>query len=96
MKIKYKGFLSNGAMFDSSEGPGRKPLAAKFQSGQLLPGWEEALATMKEGGTRVIQVSASLAYGERGVPIETKDGTVEYLVPPNERLQFELTLVQAF
>ncbi|KAL1498542.1 hypothetical protein AB1Y20_013863 [Prymnesium parvum] len=94
VKIKYKAFLSNGKMFDSSEGPGRKPLAAKFGSGVLLPGWEEAMETMKEGGTRVIQVPPKLAYGEKGVRIETKDGSVEYLVPPNETLQFELTLLQ--
>ena len=29
VKIKYKSFLSNGQMYDSSDGPGRKPLAAK-------------------------------------------------------------------
>ena len=32
VKIKYKSYLSNGAMYDSSEGPGRKPLAAKFKA----------------------------------------------------------------
>jgi len=94
VKIKYKAYLSNGKMFDSSEGPGRKPLAAKYKTGQLLPGWEEALETMKEGGTRVIQVPPALAYGEKGIKIETKDGSTEYLVPPNEKLQYELTLVQ--
>jgi len=94
VKIKYKAYLSNGRMFDSSDGPGRKPLAATFGSGQLLPGWEEALAGMKEGGTRVIQVPPALAYGEKGIMIETKDGSTEYLVPPNEKLQYELTLVQ--
>jgi len=94
VKIKYKGYLSNGKMFDSSEGPGRKPLAAKFGSGQLLPGWEEALAGMKQGGTRVIQVPPQLAYGDKGIKIEAKDGTSEYLVQPGEKLQFELTLIQ--
>jgi FKBP-type peptidyl-prolyl cis-trans isomerase len=93
VKIKYKSFLSNGKMYDSSEGPGRKPLAAKFKSGQLLPGWEEALETMEQGATRVIQVPPKMAYGDKGVKIETKEGE-EYLVPPNETLQFELTLVQ--
>ena len=48
---------------------------------------------MKEGGKRVIQVPAELAYGEKGIKIELKDGTSEYLVPPNERLQYELELV---
>jgi len=96
VKIKYKAYLSNGKMFDSSDGPGRKPLAAKFKASppQLLPGWEEALATMEQGSTRVIQVPAALAYGDKGVQVETKEGTLEYLVPPNERLQYELTLIQ--
>lgn len=39
VKIKYKGYLSNGQMFDSSEGPGRKPLAVKYKSGKLIPGY---------------------------------------------------------
>lgn len=48
---------------------------------------------MKEGGTRVIQVPPALAYGEKGIKIEGKDGTEEYLVPPNERLQYEVLSV---
>ena len=60
----------------------------------MRKGWEEALETMKEGGTRVIQVPPSMAYGEKGVKIPTKEGGEEYLVPPNERLQYELTLLQ--
>ena len=51
-------------------------------------GWEEALETMREGGTRVLQVPASLAYGDKGVCFENG----ECLVQPGERLQFELTL----
>ena len=83
-------------MYDSSEGPGRKPLAAKYKADppQLLPGWEEALDGMQMGQTRIIQVPPALAYGAKGLPIETKSGETEYLVPPNERLQFELTLIQ--
>lgn len=94
LKIKYDAFLSNGKMFDSSENPGRKPIVAVYKSGALLPGWEEALATMKEGGTRVIQVPPALAYGDKGIKIQQKDGSFEYLVPPNEKLQYKLTLVQ--
>eukprot|EP00322_Chrysochromulina_rotalis_P011809 CAMPEP_0115843370 /NCGR_PEP_ID=MMETSP0287-20121206/8278_1 /TAXON_ID=412157 /ORGANISM="Chrysochromulina rotalis, Strain UIO044" /LENGTH=240 /DNA_ID=CAMNT_0003297063 /DNA_START=15 /DNA_END=738 /DNA_ORIENTATION=+ len=91
-----KAYLSNGKMFDSSDGPGRKPLAAKYKASppQLLPGWEEALETMEQGGTRIIQVPPEMAYGDKGVKVETKDGGSEYLVPPGEKLQFELTLVQ--
>ena len=91
VKIKYKAYLSNGQMFDSSEGPGRRPLAAKYKASppQMIPGWEEALETMEQGSTRIIQVPAELAYGEKGIKVGE-----EYLVPPNEKLQYELTLVQ--
>ena len=86
--IEYKSFNSKGQMYDSSDGPGRKPLAAKYKANQILAGWEEALETMREGGTRVLQVPASLAYGDKGVCLENG----ECLVQPGERLQFELTL----
>ena len=86
--IEYKSFNSKGQMYDSSNGPGRKPLAAKYKANQILAGWEEALETMREGGTRVLQVPASLAYGDKGVCLENG----ECLVQPGERLQFELTL----
>ena len=46
------------------------------------------------GQTRIIQVPANMAYGDKGVSVPTKDGGSEYLVQPGERLQFELTLVQ--
>ena len=96
VKIKYKSFLSSGQMYDSSEGPGRKPLAAKYKASppQMIPGWEEALEDMKMGQTRIIQVPANMAYGDKGIQVEDKDGKMEYLVPPGERLQFEITLVQ--
>merc|ERR1712087_308018 len=88
--IKYKAFLSNGQMYDSSEGPGRKALAATYRAkpSQLLPAWEDVIGDMKEGGTRVLQAPPETAYGEKGICLENG----ECLVPPNERLQFELTL----
>ena len=89
--LSYKSFLSDGRMYDSSEGPGRKKLAAAFQakpSQMIVPAWEEVLGDMKEGGTRVIQVPPELAYGEKGICLENG----ECLVPPNEKLQFQITL----
>ena len=49
---------------------------------------------MKEGGVRIIQVPPALAYGEAGLKVKTADGSVEVVVPPNEKLQYEITLVQ--
>jgi len=96
VKIKYKSYLSNGQMYDSSEGPGRKPLATTYKANPptMIKGWEEALEGMRMGQTRIIQVPANMAYGDKGVSVPTKDGGSEYLVQPGERLQFELTLVQ--
>ena len=77
-------------MYDSSlRRPGPQRLAAKYKANQILAGWEEALETMREGGTRVLQVPANLAYGDKGVCFENGG---ECLVQPGERLQFELTL----
>merc|ERR1719440_1247242 len=61
VKIKYKSFLSNGQMYDSSEGPGRKPLATTYKANPptMIKGWEEALDGMKMGQTRIIQVPAN-------------------------------------
>jgi FKBP-type peptidyl-prolyl cis-trans isomerase len=68
VKIKYKSYLSNGQMYDSSEGPGRKPVAMKFKADPpaMIKGWEEAIDGMKMGQTRVIQVPANMAYGDKG------------------------------
>ena len=90
--ISYKSFLSDGRMYDSSEGPGRKKLAAAYKakpSQMIVPAWEEVLGAMKEGGTRVLQVPPELAYGDKGICLEA---TGECLVPPNEKLQFQITL----
>eukprot|EP00316_Scyphosphaera_apsteinii_P017779 CAMPEP_0119312624 /NCGR_PEP_ID=MMETSP1333-20130426/26920_1 /TAXON_ID=418940 /ORGANISM="Scyphosphaera apsteinii, Strain RCC1455" /LENGTH=192 /DNA_ID=CAMNT_0007317275 /DNA_START=72 /DNA_END=650 /DNA_ORIENTATION=+ len=89
--IDYKSLLSNGELYDSSTGPGRKPLVAKYKSKppQMIPGWEEVLGDMREGGTRVLQVPPAMAYGDKGVAC---DEAGVCLVPPNEVLQFQLTL----
>ena len=73
---------------------GEWPIAAAFKKGQLLPGWEEGMDGMAMGQTRIIQVPPALAYGDKGIQIPNKNGEMEYLVPPGERLQFELTLIQ--
>ena len=33
----------------------------------MLKGWEEAMETMREGGTRVVQLPPALAFGEAGI-----------------------------
>jgi FKBP-type peptidyl-prolyl cis-trans isomerase len=66
VKVHYTGWLENGTKFDSSEDKGQA-FEFKLGSGQVIQGWEEALAGAKPGERRQIVVPASLAYGSRQV-----------------------------
>ena len=77
----YQGKLLDGRMFDSSYQRGQ---ALEFCIGQVIPGWNEALMTMKKGEKRTLIIPPELGYGERGA------GGV---IPPNAYLVFEVELL---
>ena len=82
VQVHYIGWLSNGQEFDNSYKAGRP---AEFEIGPaLIPGWNEALQSMKVGGKRRVIIPPNLAYGRLGVPPR---------VPPNETLTFEIELL---
>ena len=62
VKVHYKGTLSNGEVFDSSEG--REPLEFKLGAGQIIPGLEKGIIGMQAEETKKINVPAAEAYGE--------------------------------
>lgn len=78
--IGYTGWLEDGRVFDSSS-PGQ-PSTVAFKG--LIPGWQMALETMKEGGKRQVILPPHLAYGSQG----RKE------VPPNATVMFEFELVK--
>lgn len=79
--VHYRGALLDGSEFDSSYSRGQ---AAAFPSDGLIPGWVEALGTMKEGDAWRLFIHPDLAYGARGVgPI-----------PPNSALVFDMQLIK--
>jgi peptidylprolyl isomerase len=82
VRVNYTGWReSDGGKFDSSLDRGAP---SEFVLGEVIQGWNEGLATMKEGGSRRLYIPAALAYGEAGNPPT---------IPPNENLIFDVDLI---
>lgn len=63
VKIHYKGTLEDGSQFDSSEG--RDPLEFELGSGQVIPGFEQAVEGMAVGESKSVTIAPEDAYGPR-------------------------------
>lgn len=80
VEVHYHGTLVDGTVFDSSVERGE---TISFPLGQVIKGWQEGLALMKEGGEATLVVPPELAYGEEGA------GDA---IPPAATLQFKVEL----
>ena len=63
VKIHYTGTLDDGTEFDSSAG--RDPLEFEIGSGQVIPGFDNAVEGMAVGDKKSVRIESSDAYGER-------------------------------
>ncbi len=62
VNVHYTGRLTNGEVFDSSEG--REPLSFTMGTGQIIPGFESALVGKNVGDKVTVNIAPQDAYGE--------------------------------
>ena len=61
VRVHYTGTLVDGRTFDSSKG--RDPLEFIVGGGQVIGGFDEAVAGMAPGDTKTVTIAAEAAYG---------------------------------
>jgi peptidyl-prolyl cis-trans isomerase A (cyclophilin A) len=84
VSVHYEGSLENGQVFDSSYRR-KNPITFTLGIGQVILGWDEGIALLKEGDKARFVIPSYLGYGEHGA------GGV---IPPNATLVFDVELVK--
>lgn len=84
VRVHYTGYLVDGKKFDSSY-TRDQPISFKIGGGMVIPGFEEGITMMREGGKAKLIVPSKLAYGEQ----ELEN------IPPFSTLIYEVELIEA-
>lgn len=77
--VAYKGYLTNGSVFDESASTG-----ISFSLTGVIQGWQEGIPFFKEGGTGVLLIPSALGYGSQAT-----SG-----IPANSVLIFDVGLIE--
>jgi peptidylprolyl isomerase len=84
VSVQYVGnSWSTGTQFDASWDRGQEPFQFPLGAGQVIPGWDQGVAGMKEGGRRLLVIPPDLAYGDQSPSPD---------IGPNETLIFVVDL----
>ena len=77
--VRYKGYLTDGTIFDQTDGSS----TATFGLGSLIEGWKIGIPLLKEGGAGTFFIPSALGYGSQG------SGSI----PANSVIIFDIELV---
>jgi FKBP-type peptidyl-prolyl cis-trans isomerase len=86
VSMVYSGWLTNGELFDKNRTNEKGQIelfSFKLGEGQVIPGWEQTILGMKEGGKRRLIIPSTAGYGPSG----------QGPIPPNSMLIFDVELV---
>ncbi len=90
IKVEYEGTLDDGTVFDSTEKHG-EPLEFEVGSGQLIPGFDNAVLGLKKGDEKEIKLEPEEAYGEYNSELKKKIPKEQ--LPQNEELKPGMMLI---
>jgi hypothetical protein len=79
VRVSYKGYLTDGSVFDESAVEG-----VSFGLQQVIKGWTEGIPYFKEGGNGKLLIPSALGYGKQGT-----SG-----IPANSVLIFDVKLLE--
>lgn len=85
--VIYTGWLSDGTLFDQSKVNSKgqtEAISFTIGSNQVIAGWSQGIAGMKQGGKRRLIIPAEFGYGANASGI----------IPANSLLIFDVELVQ--
>jgi FKBP-type peptidyl-prolyl cis-trans isomerase 2 len=89
VKVHYTGKLSDGQVFDSSEG--KEPLEFTIGKGQIIPGFEKGLIDMKLNEKKTITIVKEEAYGD--IKDDLKQEVKKSELPPDIKPEVGMALV---
>lgn len=79
--IKYKGYLTDGTVFDQSGNS-----SVPFPLSSLIRGWQFGVPLLKPGGEGIFYIPSALGYGTNGTAN----------IPANSVLIFEIELIDYY
>jgi FKBP-type peptidyl-prolyl cis-trans isomerase FkpA len=76
--VNYKGYLSDGSVFDQSASSG-----VSFGLANVIQGWQEGIPLFKKGGKGILLIPSALGYG----------ASAQSSIPANSVLIFDIELL---